>query len=152
MEPTNESEIVANAKREIFELLAKERVAHLTASADMMVEPFADDFTSVARGEISRPTREESRARFVTYLGNRKFFAWDDISPPVVYVSDDASLATALVYKRVHSEFQDEDGALAQVETIFAWQETYVRENGKWRLKMVVSTNTPHNITKADKA
>lgn len=140
---------MTSGRQEIARLLAQERNAHLTANADLMVEPFADDFISVARGEISHPTRDESRKRFALYFGSVKFLAWDDITPPVIWISHDVTLATALIHKRVHIEFQDEDGTPAQDETTFVWQETYVYEKGRWWLKLVVSTNAPHTITKS---
>jgi ketosteroid isomerase-like protein len=129
------------AMQEVRQYLEQQRRAHLAADAAAMADLFADDFVSISNGRISRPTRVESLARFQNYFGSVTFLAWEDLTPPQVWASDDGSLATALVHKRVHLTYRDEAGAAQEEETIFAWQETYARRDGRLRLICVVSTN-----------
>jgi hypothetical protein len=131
------------AVQELLQLQAHQRVAHLTANAAGMVDLFADEFLSIANGQITRPTRAESLQRFQAYFDRVTFLAWDDISPPLIEVADDASLATVIVHKHVHVRYLADADAWWEEETTFAWQETYVRQHGRWRLAIVVSTNAP---------
>ncbi|HYF65204.1 MAG TPA: DUF4440 domain-containing protein [Herpetosiphonaceae bacterium] len=127
--------------QELLQIQAQQRAAHLGADAGLLVEIHADDFLSVANGQVTRPTREESRQRFQRYFDLVTFLAWEDTAPPLIWVAADASLATVIVQKRVHLRYADQAGAERTEETRFAWHETYRREGGRWRLAAMVSTN-----------
>ena len=131
------------AMNELFELHKQGRVAHFTRDAKMLVSGFADDFTSISNGKISKPSREASFKRFQNYLNNSTFIEWDDITPPVIKVSDDATLAYVLVHKKVRLLAKDESGKEAEETEIFAWAALYRKIKGEWKLTAVVSTNTP---------
>lgn len=131
------------AMSELFELHKKGRVAHFTRDTKMLVAGFADDFTSVANGKIRQPSRETSIARFQNYLNNSTFIEWDDITPPVIKVSDDASMAYVLVHKKVRLLAKDAQGREQEETEIFAWAALYRKINGEWKLTAVISTNTP---------
>jgi len=125
---------------ELLKLQREQRRAHLAGDAAAMVDMFANDFVSVSDGIVSRPSRDESLARFTRYFGLVTFLAWEDIAEPVIEVSADGSLATVLVTKRVHLTYPDAAGAAAE-ETFFAWAETWRRtDDTRWELAMVVST------------
>lgn len=132
-----------SAMNELSELLKQARLAHFTRNAKLLVSTFADDFTSIAGGKISRPSREASLNRFQNYLNRSTFIEWDDITPPVIKVSDDASMAYVLVHKKVRLTAKNENGAETEETEIFAWIEVYRKIKGGWKLTAVVSTNTP---------
>lgn len=133
------------AIQELVQLQAEQRTAHLTANAQQLVEVFADEFISISNGAINRPTRAESLQRFQAYFDLVTFIAWDDVTPPIIRVADDASLATVIVNKFVHIRYVNESGVWMEQDTTFAWQETYIRQQDRWRLAVMVSTNTPPN-------
>ena len=122
-----------------------ERTAHLTYDAELLVDMMADDFTLVDSGEVMRPARAQSLARFRQYFGSVVFRAWDDIAPPVVMVSADGTMATVLVTKFVRTVRRAEAAnPRAQVtEARFAWLETWRREPAGWRLAQLASTRSP---------
>lgn len=130
------------AMSEISTLLKQAQIAHFTRNANLLVSTFADDFSSISNGKISRPTREASLARFQNYLNNSTFIEWDDIKPPVIKVSDDASMAYALVHKKVRLLAKNESGKEQEETEIFAWAEIYRKIKNEWKLTAVVSTNT----------
>lgn len=131
------------AMNELLELQKQARVAHFTRNGKLLVSTFADDFTSIAGGKITKPTREASLTRFQNYLNNSTFIEWDDITPPVIKVSDDATLGYVLVHKKVRLLAKKENGTQTEETEIFAWIETYRKIKGEWKLTAVVSTNTP---------
>jgi hypothetical protein len=136
------------AINELMQLQKQARVAHLTRNANLLVSTFADDFTSISGGKISQPTRESSLRRLQKYLDSSTFLAWDDIRPPVIRVSDDATLGFVLVHKKVHLLTKNESGKEVEETEIFAWIETYQKIKGEWKLVAVVSTNTPEKEQK----
>jgi hypothetical protein len=136
------------AMNEILSLLKQARVAHFTRNAKMLVSTFADDFSSISNGKISKPTREAGLSRFQNYLNNSTFIEWDDITPPIIKVSDDASMAYALVHKKVRLVAKNESGKEEEETEIFAWAEIYRKIKGEWKLTAVISTNTPENDPK----
>jgi hypothetical protein len=50
-------------------------------------------------------------------------------------------MAYVIVHKRVRLKAKNEKGELEEETTIFAWTETYEKQNGKWTLTAVASTN-----------
>jgi ketosteroid isomerase-like protein len=137
---------------ELSELQARQRQAHLDGDAMALTAMFADDFVSVQDGEISRPSREDSRERFERYFALVRFIAWDDLREPVIEVSADGTLATVLVHKLVHLTFQGADGTLQEEITTFAWVEAWRHAGGRWELALVVSTRKNASPRPADPA
>jgi len=131
------------AVKELLQLQQQGRAAHFGKDAKLLVSVFADDFINIGAGKITRPTREESRNRLQAYFDRSHFWEWDDISPPVIRVSQDASMAYVLVHKRVRLTAKNEQGETEEQTTIFAWMETYEKQEGKWVLTAVASTNEP---------
>ncbi len=131
------------AMTELSELLKQARIAHFTRNASLLVSTFAEDFTEIGNGKIRKPTREASLNRFQNYLNNSTFIEWDDITPPVISVSDDATMGYVWVHKKVRLLAKDVQGKEQEETEIFAWIETYRKIKGEWKLTAVVSTNTP---------
>ena len=127
---------------ELLLLQKQEREAHLQKNAARLVEMFAPDFINISDGNVTRPSKEESLRGFQAYFDRTTFLEWDDITPPIIRVSQDASMAYVLVQKRVR--IRPSAGTSTQESTtIFAWIETYEKQGGKWWLKVVASTDHP---------
>jgi ketosteroid isomerase-like protein len=127
-------------RAELLRLHEEQRVAHLNADADLLISAQADDFVDIGDGRIDRPGREANRARFQDYLDSVEFLEWDDISPPVIRISADASMAYVIVHKRVRLIREGDD---QEEHTVYAWLETYEKRAGEWRLTTVASTDRP---------
>ncbi|HMV47224.1 MAG TPA: nuclear transport factor 2 family protein [Blastocatellia bacterium] len=130
------------AVAELLHLHEQQRVAHVERNAELLVSMFAEDLLSLSDGKINQPSREQSLRRFQSYLGRSTFLEWDDISPPVIRVSEDAGMAYVIVHKRVRILAADESGKKQQETTVFAWMETYEKRNGQWKLTAIASTKT----------
>ncbi|MBV6506774.1 MAG: hypothetical protein ILNGONEN_02358 [Syntrophorhabdaceae bacterium] len=131
------------AVKELLEMQRQGRAAHFAKDAKLLVAAFADDFISIDAGKITRPAREESRKRMQAYFDRSEFLEWDDISSPIVRVSQDASMAYVIVHKRVRLKAKNDKGELEEETTVFAWTETYEKQNDKWTLTSVTSTRAP---------
>jgi hypothetical protein len=132
-----------SAERELLEAHKQARAAHFARDAKLLVAGFADDFSEVRNGNIRKPTRDESLTRFQRYLSQSTFLEWEDISPPVIKVSDDATMAYSLVHKKVRLLSPDENGKQVEETEVFAWMATYRKLKGEWKLTAMASTNTP---------
>ena len=129
-------------KRELLRLGDAARAAHMAYDAAALVAPHAEGFVSVSDGQVHRPSKVQSSAMFRRYFDGVVFRMWDDIAPPVVTLSDDATLATVLVQKRVRlTPKAAPDGPVT--ETDWAWLETWRKQDGAWRMQMIVSTSQP---------
>ncbi|MGH7600597.1 MAG: YybH family protein [bacterium] len=131
------------AVKELLQLQQQGRNAHFGKDAKLLVSVFADDFINIGAGKITRPTRDQSINRLQAYFDRSEFLEWDDISPPIIRVSQDASMAYVIVHKRVRLKAKNAQGEAEEATTIFAWVETYEKQNGKWVLTAVASTNEP---------
>jgi hypothetical protein len=128
---------------ELFDAHNQARADHFNRDAGAMVFGFADDFTNIANGKVQKPAREASLARFKNYFASSTFLEWDDITAPVIKVSDDATMAYVIVHKKVRLLTKDAGGTSHEETEIFAWMATYRKIGGQWKLTAVASTNTP---------
>ena len=130
------------AVEELLLLQKQQREAHLQKDAGRLVEIFAPDFINISAGNVDRPSKEESLKRFQAYFDRTVFLEWDDITPPLIRISQDASMAYVIVQKRVRTR-PNSEASTQESTRIFAWIETYEKQGGKWRLKVVTSTDHP---------
>jgi hypothetical protein len=121
------------------------RAAHFKRDAKMLVSSFADDFTDIRDGKIQKPQREASLSRLQAYFKNSTFLEWDDIKPPVIRVSEDATMAYVVVQKKVKLLTKDEKGTEYEEVEVFAWVAVYRKTGGRWMLSLVASTRTPED-------
>jgi hypothetical protein len=124
---------------ELQRLLEQGREAHFSRNADLLVSAASDEFISVDSGEVTRPDRTSSRARFQAYFDAVEFIEWDDLEPPVIRISRDGSMAYVIVRKRVRLKVLAQNGR--EETSIFAWMETWEKEDGAWKRKAIASTN-----------
>jgi len=131
------------AMNELLVLHNQARAAHFNRDPELLVSDFADDYMFVGGGKIQKPAREASITRFRSYFNNSTFLEWDDITPPVIKVSDDATMGYILVHKKVRLLAKNENGRQQEETEIYAWLATYRKIGGKWKLTTIASTNTP---------
>jgi hypothetical protein len=131
------------AMRELLEMHRQARAAHFGRDADKLVADLADDYTNVTNGQIQQPGREASLTRFKNYFGRSAFLEWDDITPPVIKVSADATMAYMIVNLKLRLTAAGEDGKPREQSEVFAWLATYRKIEGVWKMTAIASTNTP---------
>lgn len=136
-----------NEMAALLRLQEQERKAHLEYNADLLISLFADDFTSIANGKMTQPSRAEMRKRFEAYFSRVHFITWENTEPPVITIANDASVAWILVQKRVILVPKDSLAATPDT-TLFAWSAHYKKyptttsnNKSEWKLATIVSTN-----------
>lgn len=125
---------------ELMKLHEQQKTAHLTYNAELFVEMFAENLTQVQKGNVVTRTKAESLARFKNYFSSFKFIEWENYKPPVVRISKDGTMATIVVQKRVRGTYKNEKGEEVLDQTDFAWIEVWEKQNGKWKIVTVAST------------
>jgi hypothetical protein len=94
------SQVLVDPERERQALLAVhtlDRRAHFETSVALLLEHAADAFISVARGVISHATRAEVAVTFEVHFRGAVYSAWDDLEPPIIRISADATMAWMIV-------------------------------------------------------
>lgn len=124
------------AIKRLIELHELQRTAHFNRDAKLLVSILADDYTEINNGKVTSSKKEDLIKRFQDYFDLATFIEWDDITPPIIEVSDDATIAYVLVNKRVKLTTQDKKEEL----TIFAWTATFKNINGNWLMTSITST------------
>ena len=116
------------AEREaLLELHRKEIRAHVELDAEALASDHGDDFVSASRGRVSRATKAQSREFFTGYFKGASYPQYEDIEPPIVRVSDDASMAWILSRMRVRRvENGKEEGF------VYAGMMAYEKREGRW--------------------
>jgi hypothetical protein len=113
-------------------LHAKTMRAHKDSDAALLLADQAPDMVIVNRGEVTRPSLEERRAGFGSYLGRTVFSEYRDLVEPVVKVSNDGSLGWVIVQVGARGVQTAEDGTKKPIEFVSAWIELYEKRAGRW--------------------
>lgn len=126
---------------EILRMHYRDRAAHFNRDAAYIFSNFADEYFSLGNGRVNLPDRVAGQKRLQTYFDASTFLEWDDVTPPIIRVSDDGSMAYVLVHKKVRL-LDKNNGGREEIE-IFAWSMTMRKFGGKWKVTSTTSTRTP---------
>ena len=88
-------------------------------------------FITVSRGEIHKPTKEETQAMFTNYLENTEFSEYRDLQEPIIGFSKDGSIAWTIVQVKVAGK-RKMDGKEVDLDFVSSWIMLYERHGGKW--------------------
>ena len=135
--------VQSESVNELLRLHYRDRASHFNGDARPIFAAFADEYFSIGNGRVRTPDREAGMKRLQAYFDASTFLEWDDITPPIIRVSDDGTLAYAIVHKKVRLLSKDDSGKEREETEVFAWVATYRKIEGKWKVTMVASTNTP---------
>lgn len=128
---------------ELLRMHHRDRAAHFNRDAGYIFSNFADEYFSVGNGLVRIPDREAGRKGLQGYFDATTFLEWDDITPPIVRVSNDGTLAYSIVNKKVSTLSKDQDGAERRSVNVYAWIATFRNIGGKWKVTSVASTAAP---------
>ena len=106
--------------------------AHLQKDVGFFVQDISKDYMSVSGGEIRKPTEEEIRSRFSSYLNNTTFTEYRDLREPIIGLSKDGSLAWMIVEVKVAGKRKMEDGLELDLNFICAWITLFERQGNRW--------------------
>ncbi len=127
-------------KSKLLEIHRQDRAAHFQTSVERLAEHQAEDFIYVGNGDITHISRADFIETFTRLFHNTTYFEWDDIEPPIVHISEDATLAWMMVRNRVRRTQIQNDGSEVERKFIYAGIMTYEKQNGKWMRIANVST------------
>jgi hypothetical protein len=80
------------------------------------------------------------KASFDDYFKNAKYYEWDDLEPPIVRISDDASMAWMIARTKVRRTQKLATGEEKERAFVYAGIMTYEKRQGKWVRVANVST------------
>jgi len=122
-----------DAERDLLRALHEKVMrAHRESDVELLLEDEAADYVVANRGEVSRPTLEERRARLGPYLRSTTFREYRDVTAPVVTVSSDGTLGWVIVQVHASGLQTTERGEKAPVDFVSAWIELYEKRDGRW--------------------
>jgi hypothetical protein len=127
-------------KQLLLQLDEQARQFHFAKNAKAMASGFTDNFISINRGHISQPSYQDRYNQFSRYFGSVDFIKWDNVTPPIIRFSDDASVAYVTIDKLVVLKSQDAPGNTLDT-TYFAWLSVFKKRDGQWLLDCIASTN-----------
>ena len=131
---------VEKERAALLEVHKTDRRAHFETDVELLLKHSAEEFIYVGNGKISRSTRAEMKASFEDYFRNAKYYEWDDLEPPIVRISDDASMAWMIVRNKVRRTQKLDSGEVKERAFVYAGIMTYEKRQGKWVRIANVST------------
>ena len=137
----NPSVSIEQEKAALLEIHAQDRRAHFGTDVDLLLAYSADQFISVSNGEIHTSTPPERKAFFTDYFAGATYHEWDDLEPPIVRISGDASMAWMIVRTKVRRNTRLEGSdETRETNFVYAGIMTYEKQDGKWVRVANVST------------
>jgi hypothetical protein len=130
------------AHRELLDLNDQMRTAHLEGDAATIIAVHDYPYTTVKNGRVTHPTPDDHAAQFKGYMDSMKLLAWDDLSEPIIHVSDDASLAV-VTYRKHLKMVPKAQPESEPSEGIFVWQSTYKQTPNGWKQISDIVTTLP---------
>ena len=106
--------------------------AHQESDVELLLEDSSADYVVASRGDVTRPTIADRRARLGSYLGRTRFSEYRDLREPIVTVSADGTLGWVMVQVHAVGEQTGADGETHRVEFTSAWIELYQKRDGRW--------------------
>jgi hypothetical protein len=94
----------------------------------------------VSSGVIERATRDDLSQAFADSFRGTTYYAWDDLEPPIVRISADASMAWMIVRVQVRRTQTDATGTTRERAFVYAGIMTYEKRAGRWLRIANVST------------
>jgi len=119
----------------LLELHATVRRAHFDTDVNQLLANDAEEWINVRDAKIVRRRREDNVRMFTEYFDGATYHEWDDIEPPIVSVSNDASLAWMIVNVRVRRMKNGEE-----LRFRYAGIETFEKRDGRWIKVVEVGT------------
>lgn len=135
-----------NKEAEIDKILSLhnlQRDYHFNKDSISFANQLYENFISVNRGVISQPDRQATISRYHNYFSAVEFMQWDDVSEPIVRLSDDGTLAYTIVDKMVEVSYEGTNGDQIVDSTHFAWTTIYRKYGDAWKIDCVTSTEKP---------
>ncbi|HEY0799916.1 MAG TPA: hypothetical protein VGD54_03670, partial [Steroidobacteraceae bacterium] len=85
-------------------------------------------------------TKQQMFKHFAHYFQIAKHSAWEDVTAPVVRVSQDGTTAWAAFNVRSQYVETQPDGTHKPVDTTMSWLSTYEKRQGQWVMTAVATT------------
>jgi hypothetical protein len=130
-------------KAELLKVHRADREAHFRTDVALLLERTQDEFIYVGEGKIHRSKKSDDRKQFEEYFRDARYYEWDDLEPPIIRISKDASMAWMIVRIRVRRTQKDASGTERESKFVYAGIMTYEKQNGKWMRVANVSTFEP---------
>jgi hypothetical protein len=131
---------LADEVEQLLRIHESDRRAHFETNAKRIMEHASDEFISVSDGRVQRTTPAEDLKFFEEYFKGAKYYEWDDLEPPIVRVSNDASMAWMIVRTRVHRVQTHSGGETSERRFVYAGIMAYEKKGGRWARVANVST------------
>jgi hypothetical protein len=122
---------LARETDELLRIHAQDRRAHFRLDVDSILEHQAEPFVTIGNGRIEEASRTEVAAHFTRYFAGAVYFEWDDLEPPRIQVSDDATLAWLIMRNRVRRSQTLPDGTVSQRQFVYAGLMGYAKRAGQ---------------------
>jgi hypothetical protein len=117
--------------------------AHRHNDLDAWMDTESDDYVMVSQGEVHTPDKVSRRERLAPYLANTTFRTYEDLVPPIVRISDDATLAWLIAQVHVVGTQHRPNGTDVDFDVVWAWIELYEKRDGRWLRTGNVSNQRP---------
>ena len=127
----------------LLESITRDRTAHYTTSAALLLEDALDSFISVSNAQVKVSSLEERMKFFDRNFDGAVYSKWDYVQEPIVRISNDGSMAWVISKVEVRRTKIDANGVTKPEGFIYAGIMTYKKVDDQWKKEANVSTFEP---------
>lgn len=127
-------------KQALLQVHETDRRAHFNTNPDLIMEHAASEFIMVHDGAIDTIVQDQMKSMFSESFKGATYYEWDDLNPPIIKISNDATMAWMIVRVKVRRTQMDSTGQAQERKFIYGGIMTYEKLNGKWARNANVST------------
>jgi hypothetical protein len=119
-------------KAAILRLYEVTRQGHLEGNASKLLAQYAQRWDDLRDGTVVVRTINEEFRRMTDLLTDLRFLAWDDVTPPRIEDSPDATMAWLLGEIRARAIQTQPDGSERKIAYRCAWLQVFSQRDGQW--------------------
>ncbi len=128
-------------EQELLDLHTQVEEAYLNKDVGFFTKDIANDYFSISRGKLIKPSKGKITQIFTNYLGNTNFNEYKNLMDPIVKLSDDGTLGWVVSQVKIGAE-REMEGLTHQIDDIWTWITLYQKVDDNWiRMGEVNSMN-----------
>jgi hypothetical protein len=131
---------IEQEKETLRKLCERGLQAHLEYNAEKMLASSAQQWYDLRDGTVILRTKDEMLPEVEQYLKNTHFLEYEEVTPPIIQVSKDASMAWIISEIRVRALQKQPDGAESDLAFRCSWVSVFEKQEGGWAQVVNAST------------
>jgi hypothetical protein len=123
---------IEQEKEALLNIYEESLQAHLEYNAEKLLASSAQQCYELRDGTVIVRTKEEMLPEIEHYFASTQFLEYKAVAPPIIHVSEDASMAWTITEVRVRGLQKQPDGETSDLAFRCSWVSIFEKQEGVW--------------------